>query len=237
MNPNLDADDDEILLPAVDSAKAMRGIFAHRKGEQREDERQVAVFWQSRGLGVELLESNPRELFSRLPDMRLSRDGEAFAYCEVKTLWRNTSEIRILHEERTVEERVEASKMGTEERLTTDVIAAIRQLLYANPDHRLLNIVVLVNHDREAIRAHLAHVLNRRLTYKELLSQDWRAARTNEEVERFRVGVDFCLWADPTEGGELKIEACYLLNPSLRSFAEEITGMRGDKLISLEPAA
>jgi hypothetical protein len=240
MNPNLNHDDDEILLPPFDSAKAMRGVFAHRQGEQPEDERLVAQFWQSQGLGVELLESNPRTLSSRLPDLRLLRDGKPFAYCEVKTLWRHTSQIRILHEGRAVEERVEVSNAGVEERLTADVITAIRQLLYANPDHGLLNIVVLVNRDADATAALLAHILNRRLSYKEISSRDWRAERTIKEFEKFRVGVDICLWVDTLAGKNFSMSSYFLLNsrnPQLASEVRNWTGLGEDKQILLQPAA
>ncbi|HWG18907.1 MAG TPA: hypothetical protein VG225_00155 [Terracidiphilus sp.] len=230
------ADDGEIVLPPFDPAKAMRGVFAHRQGEQPEDEKRAALFWESRGFAVEQLEPT-RDLRSRKPDLRLTRNGAPFAYCEVKTVWRHTTRITILHDEQPVEERIEVSKATLEERLTTDLVTAIRQLRYANPDHTLLNFVVLVNRDAEATPGHLAAVLNRipPVEGKGLMAR--RAAWTAEEIARFRREVDLCLWANSAEDGELLIEGCYLFNPSLRSFAEEITGMRGDKVISLEPAA
>ena len=48
-----------------------------------------------------------------------------------------------------------------------------------------------------------------------------------EEIQRFRRNVDLCLWANPGANGELLIEGCILFNPCLRSFAEEIAGLRG----------
>ena len=239
MNPDLehDEDDDGIRLPPFNSAKAVRGVFAHRQGEQPVDERRVADFWENQGFGVEFLEPNPRELRSLLPDLRLTRDGQLFAYCEVKTIWRHTSHIRILHEGRLVEERVDVSKAGVEERLTTDVIASIRQLLYANPDHGLLNIVVLVNRDADANAALLAHVLNRRPSYKEIASQDWRAAKSIEEVEKFRLGVDICLWGDSSAGDGFSVSNYFLLNPRLAEEVKTWTGLDEEKRIMLQSAA
>lgn len=234
---NHDKDDDEILPPPFDQAKAMRGVFAHRQGEQPEDERRVAEFWQNQGLGVEFLESKPRELFSRLPDLRLSRDGQPFAYCEVKTIWQHVSHIQILHEDRPIEDRVEVSNTGAEERVTAGIVTAIRQLLYANPDHDLLNIVVFVNRDADATGAHLAAVLNRRPSYKEIASQDWRAARTLEEIKQFRVGIDICLWADSLTGEGFSVSNCFLFNPQLALEVRKWTGLAEDKLILLQSAA
>jgi len=63
------------------------------------------------------------------------------------------------------------------------------------------------------------------------------AEESARQLANFRQCIDFCLWANPQADGKLSIERCFLFNPSLRSFAEEITGLRGNKLISLEPAA
>jgi hypothetical protein len=239
MNRNLNRgkkNDDDIVPSAFDHTKAMRGVFAHRQGEQTEDERRVAEFWQMRALEVESLEP-ARDLLSRQPDLRLSRGGQPFAYCEVKTVWRHTTSVRILHEDRPVEERVEVSRATVEERLTADLVTAIRQLHYANPDHALLNFVVLVNQDADATLDCLTSVLNRDLSMRGKGVAAKHAARTAEELEQFRRNVDLCLWAISAAKGGLHVEGCFLFNPSLRSFAEEISGLRGDKLISLEPAA
>lgn len=229
-------DDDEIVLPPFDPVKARRGVFAHRLGEQPEDEQRVAELWESRGFAVERLEAS-REIHSDKPDLRLLRDGAPFAFCEIKTLWRHTTRITILHDEQPVEERVEVSKASVEERLTTDLVTAIRQLLYANPDHSMLNFFVVVNRDVDATPGHLATVLNRATPAKGRSLAAKRAGWTAKEIERFRGNVDLCLWAVPAANGALSVEGCLLMNPSLRSFAEEITGLRDEKLIALDPAA
>jgi hypothetical protein len=239
MNRNVNRgqkNDDDIVLPAFDRTKAMRGVFAHRQGEQPEDERRAAEFWQMRAFEVESLEPT-RDLLSRQPDLRLSRGGQPFAYCEVKTVWRHTTNVRILHEDRPVEERVEVSCATVDQRITADLVTAIRQLHYANPDHALLNFVTLVNQDAEATPGCLTSVLNHDLSTRGKGIAAKRAARTAQEIEQFRRDVDLCLWTIPAANGGLHVEGCFLFNPSLRSFAEEISGLRGDKLISLEPAA
>jgi len=230
------ANGDNIAPPSFDRTKGMRGSFAHRRGEQPEDERRSAEFWEARDLSVERLEIS-RGWFSRQPDLRLLRDGAPFAYCEVKTIWRHVTKTRILHEDGPVEERVEVTKATVEERLTTDLVSAIRQLRYANPDHLLLNIVLLVSHDAEASPDCVESVLNRPPRPKGRGLAAKRATREYEELEQFRRDVDLCLWANPAAKKGLLIERCFLFNPTLRSFAEEITGLRGTKLVSLEPAA
>jgi hypothetical protein len=227
-------DDDEIVLSSFDSTRAMRGVFVHRRGEQPEDEDKVAKFWQSCGIEVEHLETE-RDLFSGMPDFRLFRDGRPFAYCEVKTIWRHTRSIRILHDEKPIDERVEVSAAPVEERLTGDLVSAVRQLQYQNADHKLFNLVVLVNRDENANPEMVAALLS---SVEGLESAALPpGARRKEGLQEFRREIDLCLWASPSAGGGLIVERCFLLNPGLRSFAEEITGLRGDKLISLEPAA
>ena len=209
----------------------MRGAFTHRRGEQPEDERLAAEFWIDKGFAVE--REGARDLFSREPDLRLRRDGVSFAYCEVKTVWRHVTRTRIFHEDRSVEERSEFSKETVEERLTADLVTAARQLLYANPDHAVFNFVQLIIRDAEASPDQMAGVLRR------LPTRDGTglAASAAAELDKFRCNVDLCLWARPVANGKLLVERCFLFNPSLLSFAEEITGLRGDKLVSLEPAA
>ena len=237
MNRSLDhgkVDDDEIVLPSFDPTKAMRGVFAHRRGEQPEDERRVAEFWKSRGFTVESLEGS-RDLFSRLPDLRLSCDGQPFAYCEVKTVWRHATQFRILHEDRPVEERVELSAEPAEERLSTDLVTAIRQLNYTNSDHTLLNFVVLVNRDPEATPDLLAKLFAKRLPKSKRGLQAKHDSWTVKAIQDFRGKVDLCLWVDGLSG--FSVIGYFVGNPSLREQVEGIAGLGLEKLLPLEPAA
>lgn len=217
--------EDEIVLAPSDLKKGMRGVFAHRLGEQAEDEGRVARFWQSCGLEVEQLEKG-RDVFSRLPDFRLIQDGKPFAYCEAKTVWHHTRVIRIMNGENLVEEREEASTSPVKERIGTDLVTAARQLRYENAEHVLFNFVFLVNQDKDARPEHV-----------EMLLSGEAPERLKSNLDSFRRDVDLCFWAVPIENGRVLVERCFLLNPNLRSFAEEITGMRRDRVIPLEPAA
>jgi hypothetical protein len=205
-------------------------------GENPEDERQVAEFWRKHGLDADAIE-NPRERFSKLPDLRLSYDGKPWAYCEVKTIVRHFWNVRILHDDRPIEERVEESKKSVMERITGDLVTAARQLSAGNPHHALLNFVVLVNRDTEASPTLLAQLFSAPPASPGRDLKARRQARLAEEMQGFRRNVDLCLWVKPAAEEKLDVETCLLLNPALLSFAEEVTGLRGDKLISLNPAA
>jgi hypothetical protein len=234
-DPGTNRDFGKVSSAATDS-RILRGAYVHRRGEDAEDERRVAEFWRSSGLTVEALE-DPKERFSRLPDFRLYTEGNPWAYCEVKTVWRHSWTVRILHEDRPVEERLEVSDKPVSERLSGDLVTAIRQLRSGNPDHALLNFVVLVNRDADASPALLSQLFAATPASLRGSLKDRRDARLAEELQGFRRNVDLCLWVNPAPEERLAVEACLLLNPALLSFAEEITGLRRDKVISLDPAA
>jgi hypothetical protein len=205
-------------------------------GENAADERQVEEFWRKHGLRVDAIE-NPSERFSKLPDLRLSYGGSPWAYCEVKTIARHFWKVRILHDDQPIEERVEESEKSVIERVTGDLVTAARQLKAGNPDHALLNFVVLVNRDAEASPTLLTQLFSAPPSSPGRSLKERREALLAEEMQGFRRNVDLCLWVIPADGEKLQIEACLLLNPALLSFAEQVTGLRGDKVISLDPAA
>jgi len=145
--------------------------------------------------------------------------------------------VRILHDGEPTEERVEESKKPANERISGDLVTAARQLKAGNPNHSLLNFVFIVNRDAEASPTLLSQLLSESPAPSGNSLKVRRDVRLAEEVQGFRRIVDLCLWVNPGGAGQLDIEACFLLNPNLLSFAEEITGLRRDKLISLDPAA
>lgn len=214
----------------------LRGAFVHRRGENAADERRVAEFWRAHRLGVDAIE-DPGQRFSKLPDLRLSFNGAPWAYCEVKTMTRHSWKVRILHEGRPPEERVEESSKSVIERITGDLITAARQLKAGNPDHALLNFVVLVNRDAEASPGLMTQLFAAKPASAGRSLKARRVACSALELQHFRKNVDLCLWVNPVAEERLTVEACLLLNPNLLSFAEEISGLRGDKLISFDSAA
>jgi hypothetical protein len=205
-------------------------------GENAADERRVAEFWRKHGLRADAIE-DPRERFSKLPDLRLSNDGAPWAYCEVKTIARHFWKVRILHDDQPIEERVEESKKSVIERIAGDLVTAARQLKAGNPNHALLNFVVLVNRDAEASPTLLTQLFSAPHASPGRSLKARHEAGLAKEIQGFRRNVDLCLWVKPAAEEKLDVEACLLLNHGLLSFAEEVTGLRGDKLISLEPAA
>jgi hypothetical protein len=225
---------DDASLPALDFSKAMRGVYAHRMGENFEDERRAAEFWQGLGFAVESIES-ANDRFSRRPDLLLLQHGKPVAYCEVKTIQPHRHHIRILHEDREVEERTELSAVSVEERLSTDLVTAIRQLNYVNLDHALLNFAVLVNRDPEATPTMLAKLFAKQPPVSRRTLQARRAAWMVQAIQDFRCKVDLCLWVDGLSG--FSVIAHLVGSPSLRDKVEKLTGLGLENIPSLETAA
>jgi hypothetical protein len=145
--------------------------------------------------------------------------------------------VSILHDDRPPEERVEQNRKPVVERIAGDLVTAARQLKAGNPDHGLLNIVVLVNRDPEASPSLLTQLFSAKPASRGRGLKARHDAHLADEVQSFRKNVDLCLWVSPAIEDRLIVEACLLLNPNLLSFAEEITGQRRARLISLDPAA
>jgi hypothetical protein len=223
------------ILSATKDSKILRGAFVHRRGEYAEDERRVAEYWRANGFMVEALE-DPYERFSRLPDFRLYREGHPWAYCEVKTVWRHSWAVRILHQDRPAEEHLEVSDKPVEERLSGDLVTAIRQLRSGNPDHALLNIVVLVNRDEEASLAGLVQLFSAQTAFNNHSHRDRQAARLAVEIQNFCRDVDLCIWAAEQADGMLSVEAYFSFNAALQEQVEKMIGIGDEKLIVLDPA-
>ena|ERR1035438_2991434 len=228
--------DYEKASSAASDSKILRGAYVHRRGENAEDERRVAEFWRANGLMVEAME-DPSERFSRLPDFRLYREGQPWAYCEVKTVWQHSWTVRILHQDRPAEEHLEVSDKPIEERLSGDLVTAIRQLRLGNPDHTLLNIVVLVNRDAEASLAGLKQLFSAQTASINRGSGTRHAARLAAEIQDFCRDVDLCVWATEQTDGMLFVEAYFLFNSELKEQVKQIVDLGPEKLIVLKPAA
>jgi hypothetical protein len=212
------------------------GAYVHRRGEVQKDERFVADFWRRSGFEVELIE-DPRVRFSRLPDLLLSRNGVRWAYCEVKTIWKHGWTVRVLHDDRPAEELREFTDKPVYERVAGDLLTAVRQLHAANPNHSILNIVVLVNRDPEASIDVFKKVLSSRPSSSRRTLKARMDARAAEEIEQFQKEVDLCIWMDALGTEEPAMGGYILFHPGPRELTKGIAGLSSGKLISLEPAA
>ncbi len=117
--------------------------------------------------------------------------------------------------------RTESTGRSVEERICGDLVTAKRQLQAGNPDHALLNLVLLVNRDSAASLSILTHVLATQPPRAGRSLKARREAMLAEEIQRFRKTVDLCLWTMPAAEDRLIVEACLLLKPCLLFQPEE----------------
>jgi hypothetical protein len=240
MNPSLDElntmDIASPGLAASGAVRRLRGVFLHRQGESPADERRTAEFWEQQGFVVEALE-DPAERHSRLPDLKLWRDGKAVAYCEVKTLWRHTWTVRILHEDRQEEIRKEISEKPALKRLSDDLFLTMQQLQSGNPDHALLNFAVLINRDSDLSATSLMELL---LQPPPAPSRGLRArlkAQTHEDLQWFKRKIDVCLWIDPVGQEGFAVTAALVRDQPIFETLGNLNFISAEKLILLDPAA
>lgn len=212
------------------------GAFLHRRGEVQKDEQFVANFWRRSGMGVACIE-DPKARYSRLPDLLLLRNGVPWAYCEVKTIWKHSWTVRILHDDRPAEVRREVTDKPVSNRLEGDLLTAVRQLHATNPNHSMLNIVVLVNRDPEASIDVFRKVLATRAPSSRQTLKARMDARAAKEIWQFQKEVDLCIWMSGLGAEDPSVEGYIQFGFGLRDLTQQITGLSSDKSITREPAA
>jgi len=224
------------LAQRAEQANILRGIFVHKLGEQQADEQAAVDFWRESGFEVELLETGLSRHDVR-PDFRLDREGRPWAYCEVKTLWRHTWTTTILHENQPPERQTGFTEKTAEERLSGDLLLALRVLHRTNSDHALPNIILLVNHDPELSPASVARVLAVPPASADANLKSLRDTWMAEELNTFRSEIDLCIWADGLENGRFAVRGYFPTNPELQNRIKQVADQVCERQISLEPAA
>lgn len=227
---------DRRLAQRTRESGILRGIFVHRLGEQSRDEQAAATFWHANGIEAEALETGLGRHHVR-PDLRLSRNGVPWAYCEVKTLWHHRWTVEIRHKDRPAELRSGLTEKSAAERLSGDLSTALRVLQQENAEHALLNIVLLINHDPELSPATAARLLTPPDLPAPRNLRERREARATKEMRAFRNVIDLCFWAESKGEGQFALEGYFLTNPELQTRILPIADQVCARRISLEPAA
>jgi hypothetical protein len=140
--------DDSLELPAdIDFRSGERGKYAHRFGEVERDEELAAQYLVGQGFQVARIEE---DRFAKTPDFRLLKDGKPVAYCEVKTFERDVWLDRMLAEAPSGSLAGGSRPDPIYNRISNAIHTAAKQLASANRDHGMLNILVLINRDKQA---------------------------------------------------------------------------------------
>jgi hypothetical protein len=151
------ANDDE-MRPEYDFSRGLRGVHAHRFSKLSSDEALALGYWQGKGFEVAAFSKNEMR-DSKTPDFRLSCGGVEVAFCEVKSFQRD------LWLEDQLKNAPDGEMVGglrpdpIFNRISNAVHTAYKQFDGVNSDHRLLNFLILVNHDSGAKPDDLDRVL------------------------------------------------------------------------------
>jgi hypothetical protein len=149
---------DDEMRPEYDLSKGLRGVHAYRFSKLSSDEALVLGYWQGKGFEVgSFSKGEMRDL--KTPDFRLLRDGVEVALCEVKSFQRDAW----------LDDQLKTAPAGELvgglradpifNRISNAVHTAFNQFESVNSDHKLLNFLFLVNHDRSARPEDLDRVL------------------------------------------------------------------------------
>jgi hypothetical protein len=111
------------------------------------DEGKIAAYLADRELVTTRFSKEERRS-GKTPDFRVSVNETVVAYCEVKSIVRDTWLDRLLAKASPGEIRGGPRNDPIFNRLTDDIHKAVQQFDVANPDCALPNILGLVNHDR-----------------------------------------------------------------------------------------
>jgi hypothetical protein len=235
-------DRDEDMHPEYDFSKGLRGVHAHRFSKLPSDEAFVLGYWQ--GQGFEVASYSKQEMRDgKTPDFRLSRGGKEVALCEVKSFQRDAW----------LEDQLKKAAPGelvgglrpdpTFNRISNAVHTAFKQFEGVNPDHRLLNILFLVNHDTGAGN-------DASVSYKDLIRTltgfedplngrfDLTCAQFSEgRISREKGRIDVYLWMDVTKQGSLGKVRYLFGNPDSRQMACDLLRLDPARIVEIPPAA
>ena len=224
------------MRPEYDFSRGLRGVHAYRFSKLSSDEALILGYWQGQGFEVRAFAKNEmRDL--KTPDFRLSRDGEEVALCEVKSFQRDEW----------LEDQLKNAPPGELvgglrpdpifNRISNAVHTAYKQFQSVNSDHRLLNFLLLVNHDTSAKPADLDRVLT---GYEDPLHGgfdptclQFSEGRIREEKSK----IDLYVWLDFLKPDHTRIRRYFFGNPETRGSVCDLLGIDPSQIKNITPAA
>jgi hypothetical protein len=227
---------DDDMRPEYDFSRGLRGVHASRFSKLSSDEALILGYWQGKGFGVGSFSKNEmRDL--KTPDFRLSQGGADVAVCEVKSFQKDTW----------LEEQIKKAPAGelagglradpVYNRISNSVHTAAQQFESVNPDHELLNFLVLVNHDTGAKYEDLVSILT---GYWDPLRgifdrthMQFSEGRIRQEKKR----IDLYVWMDIRTDGSLGKEFLFFGNLETRSSVCDLLGIDPARVKDIPPAA
>jgi hypothetical protein len=227
---------DDDMRPEYDFSRGVRGVHAYRFSKLSSDEALVLGYWQGEGFEVGGFTKTEMHDF-KTPDFRLSRGGTEVALCEVKSFQRDTW-LEGQLKNATPGELVGGLRPDPIfNRISNAIHTAFKQFESANPEHRLLNFLFLVNHDTGARPADLDRVLtgfeDPRHGVFELTCSQFSEGRIRLEKGK----IDLYIWLDLLKDGRLGPKYLVLGNPETKGSVCDLLGIDLGKIRDISSAA
>jgi hypothetical protein len=224
------------MRPEYDFSRGLRGVHAYRFSKLSSDEALVLGYWQGKGFEVGAFAKNEMRDF-KTPDFRLSRGGVELALCEVKSFQRDE------WLERQLKDAAPGELVGglrpdpVFNRISNAVHTAFKQFESANSDHRLLNFLILVNHDTSAKPEDLDRVLT---GYEDPLHgrfdstcMQFSEGRIREEKRQ----IDLYVWMDFLKPDQIRLRRNFFGSPETRESVCHLLGIDPARIKNIPPAA
>jgi hypothetical protein len=202
--------DDSLDLPTdVDFRGGERGKYAHRFGEVERDEELAAQYLVGQGFQVARI---GEDRFAKTPDFELLKDGRLVAYCEVKTFERDVWLDRMLAEAPPGSLAGGARPDPIYNRISNAIHTAAKQLVSANRNHDALNILVLMNRDKQAKYQDLVSIITGKWDplagINDKTHEQFSEGRIREEKSK----IDVYVWLDAYKDDSPKVRGFFFGN-------------------------
>lgn len=216
--------------PEVDFRGGERGKYAHLFGEATRDEELSAQFLRDKGFEVDRINE---DRLSKTPDFRLFWQGKLVAYCEVKTFEHDVWLDKMLDSVRPGELAGGVRNDPIYNRIANAIHTATSQLVNANPNHEALNILVLVNRDKQAKYQDLVSVTTGKSDPLAGIHDKTHEQFSEGRIREEKYKIDLYVWLDALKDGLPELRGYFFGNFENRPKACSFFGIELDGVKSV----
>ena len=224
------SEDASRVPPEVDFRGGERGKYAHLFGEATLDEELSARFLRDKGFEVHRVNE---DRLSKTPDFRLLSQGKLVAYCEVKTFERDVWIDKMLDSVCPGELTGGVRNDPIYNRIANAIHMASKQLVSMNPDHEALNILVLVNRDKQAKYQDLVSVTTGKWDPLAGIHDKTHVQFSEGRIREEKYKIDLYVWLDTLKEGQPELRGYFFGNYGNRPKACSLFGIDAEAVKSV----
>jgi hypothetical protein len=218
--------DDLQDIPAeVDFRGGERGKYAHRFGEIPRDEELAAQFLRDKGFEVESID---KDRFAKTPDFRLFKKGKFVGYCEIKTFERDIWLDKMLATAGPGELAGGVKNDPVPNRISNAIHTAAKQLMSVNQNHDALNILILVNRDKQSKYQDLVSVITGKWDPLAGIHDRTHEQFSEGRIQKDKYDIDLYIWLNVNKSETPKVGGFFFGCYEKRSDACSLFGINPD---------